>query len=128
MLQGALRVGVLSALTLLLFLSSGSPSSATVVFTVTNNADSGAGSLRQAILDSNASSDANVIDFSIAGGGVHTITPTSAELPALSAPVDIDATSQPGYAGTPLIELDGGSISACDCVGLLVLAPATIRG
>ena len=34
-------------------------------FTVTNNLDSGAGSLHQAILDANANAGANIITFSI---------------------------------------------------------------
>ena len=39
-------------------------------FDVTNTADSGSGSLRQAILDSNAATgQANTIDFSIGSGG-----------------------------------------------------------
>ena len=44
-------------------------------FVVTNTADSGAGSLRQAILDANANSGADVINFNITGTGVHTISP-----------------------------------------------------
>ena len=49
---------------------------AAATFTVTNTNDSGAGSLRQAILDANASAGADLIDFSIPGAGVHTIAPT----------------------------------------------------
>src|SRR5262249_24621069 len=52
-------------------------------FTVTNRDDSGTGSLRQAILDSNAALGAtNTIDFDIPGGGVQTIAPLS-PLPAI---------------------------------------------
>ncbi len=42
-------------------------------YTVTTTADSGAGSLRQAILDSNGNAGANVIDFNITGSGAQTI-------------------------------------------------------
>ena len=42
-------------------------------FTVTSTADSGAGSLRQAILDANATPGADTIAFNIIGRGVHTI-------------------------------------------------------
>jgi hypothetical protein len=59
------------------------PRWAPAVFSVTNTADSGAGSLRQAILDSNGNPGGNVIQFNIAGSGVHTIQPTSA-LPAIT--------------------------------------------
>src|SRR5205823_13165604 len=85
--------------------SCGLPNSNTVV--VTNTNDSGAGSLRQAILDSNASVGVKeTIAFDIAGAGVHTISPTSA-LPVVTDPVVINGTTQPGFTGLPVIELDG---------------------
>ena len=63
---------------------------------VTNTADSGAGSLRQAILDSNAATaGASVIDFAIPGQGVQTIAPLSA-LPPITHAVLIDGFSQSG--------------------------------
>ncbi|MEX0879456.1 MAG: NosD domain-containing protein, partial [Thermoanaerobaculia bacterium] len=79
--------------------------------TVTTTADSGAGSLRQAILDSNASAGVlDTIAFAI-GSGVQTITPLSA-LPIITDPVVIDGTTQPGYAGTPVIEIaDAGLVT-----------------
>src|SRR3989442_5833254 len=54
-------------------------------FVVTNTNDSGAGSLRQAILDANANGSGVVdtITFNISGGGVKTIIPSSA-LPAIT--------------------------------------------
>jgi titin len=78
-------------------------------FMVTNVADSGSGSLRQAILDANAHPGADVIRFSI-GTGARTInvgSTTGAPLPAITGAVTIDATTQPGFNGTPLITLDG---------------------
>ncbi|MBI3653664.1 MAG: VCBS repeat-containing protein [Acidobacteria bacterium] len=74
-------------------------------FTVTNTNDSGAGSLRQAILDANANAGADSIDFAI-GSGTQTITPVL-DLPPVTDPVTIDGTTQPGFAGTPIIELNG---------------------
>jgi parallel beta-helix repeat protein len=96
-------------------------------FSVTNTNDSGSGSLRQAIRDANASSGADIINFSIPGSGVHTITPDSA-LPALTGPVLIDGTTQAGYADHPLIEIDGSQ--AGTGVNGLVLrgGSSTIRG
>jgi hypothetical protein len=80
-------------------------------FTVTTTADSGPGSLRQAILDANATQGSNTIAFAIGQGGVQTIRPTSA-LPAITNPVLLDGTSQPGFSGSPLIVLDGGAAGA----------------
>jgi len=96
-------------------------------FLVNNTADSGPGSLRQAIVDSNAATDgANTIDFNITGQGVQTIAPLSA-LPAITQAVLIDGFSQPGYAGTPLIELTGSQLSSGD--GLTITAAnVTVRG
>jgi hypothetical protein len=95
-------------------------------FLVTTTADSGPGSLRQAILDSNASSGGtNSINFAIPGGGVQTIAPAST-LPAVTAPVLIDATTQPGFAGTPLIVLSGQSLVGSD--PLAVGSEVTVRG
>jgi parallel beta-helix repeat protein len=80
------------------------------IFLVTNTSDSGAGSLRQAILDANAHPGLDAIHFNIPGPGVQTISPASA-LPDILDPVLLDATTQPGYAGTPLIRLDGASLA-----------------
>ena len=65
------------------------------IFTVTNTNDSGAGSLRQAILDANAAPGADTINFNIPGSGVNTITPLTT-LPIITGPVTIDGYSQPG--------------------------------
>jgi plastocyanin len=96
-------------------------------YTVTNTNDSGAGSLRQAILNANSDGGAGTIAFDIPGTGVHTIIPSSA-LPAVSDTVTINGITQPGYAGTPLIELDGASAgSGVDGLDL-VAGNTTVRG
>ena len=76
---------------------------------VTNTNDSGDGSLRKAILDANASPGSELIRFDIPGGGVHTIAPAS-NLPDITDPVVIDATTQPGWTSLPLIELRGQAL------------------
>src|SRR5262245_56736721 len=68
-------------------------------FSVINTNDSGAGSLRQAILDSDGTTGPNTIDFNI-GSGAQTMSLLSA-LPSLTVPVTIDGTSQPGYTSAP---------------------------
>src|SRR5689334_7348997 len=72
----------------------------TILVTNTND-DFGLGSLRSAIVAANAA-PGSVINFQIPAGGVQTINLTSA-LPQLNVPMTIDATTQPGYTGTPLI-------------------------
>ncbi|MFQ6008719.1 MAG: hypothetical protein ACE5K8_07190, partial [Candidatus Zixiibacteriota bacterium] len=68
-------------------------------YTVTNTADSGPGSLRQAILNANANPGFDVINFNIPGAGVQTIFPLT-PLPWLTDPagVKIDGLTQPGSA------------------------------
>ena len=58
---------------------------------VTNTNDTGAGSLRQAILDANANATTTeTISFNIPGAGVRTITPLS-PLPTITGPLVLDA-------------------------------------
>ena len=104
---------------------SGSPLDATE-FIVTNTNDSGAGSLRQAILDANADPGTETIRFNIPGTSVKTITPTSA-LPTITDTVIIDGTTQPGFSGTPIIELNGSSAAIAN--GLRITAGnSTVKG
>ena len=95
------------------------------IFRVTTPLDSGPGSLRQAILDANAALGDDTILFQIAPGG-HQVISLLTPLPAITAPVTLDATTQPGYEGTPVIELEGSQsltsamnglqVSASDCI------------
>jgi hypothetical protein len=83
----------------------GGPADGPEAFLVTNTNDSGPGSFRQAIIDSNAHPATDTIAFAI-GSGPQMISPLHV-LPDITNPVIIDATTQPGYAGTPLITLSG---------------------
>lgn len=95
-------------------------------FPVTTTADSGAGSLRDAITIANTTPGADTITFAI-GTGAQTISPTSA-LPTITDPLTIDGTSQLGFAGKPLIRLDGAGAGA-GVTGLVITAGAsTVRG
>jgi hypothetical protein len=100
---------------------------APAVFTVITTADTGTGSLRQAILNANATPGLDTIRFQISGGP-QTIKPATA-LPNVTDAVIIDGTTQTGYAGTPLIVLDGSAAPAGSSG--LVLANhtgSTVRG
>jgi hypothetical protein len=94
---------------------------------VDTTADSGPGSLRQAIMDANTvTALASTIDFAIPGAGVQTIEPIS-PLPPITASVLIDGTTQPDFVGTPLIAIGGPSPGN---LGSLAVAGAnvTVRG
>ena len=94
------------------------------VFVVTSAGDSGAGSLRQAILDANAQPGADTMVFNIPGSGLHTITPSTA-LPTISDPVTIDGSTQPGFTGSPIIELNGSQAGA-NVDGLRITAGSSV--
>ena len=95
-------------------------------FPVTNTNDSGPGSFRQAILSANMGGGYDTITFSI-GTGVQTIEPLS-PLPTITNPVIIEATTQPGFSGTPLIELDG-ALAGAGANGLRISAGnSTVQG
>lgn len=96
-------------------------------FTVTQSGDDGPGSLRQAILDSNAALSDDTIAFDLEGEGPHTIAPASA-LPEITDPVTVDGTTQAGYSGDPLIDVDGSS-AGFSSSGLRITAGyTTVRG
>jgi parallel beta-helix repeat protein len=99
---------------------------------VTNTADSGPGSLRQAMLDAEGSAGPSLITFSIPGSGPHTITVGTFPLPPITpagGAVTIDGTTQPGYVGDPIVELDGASVGVLTSSGLVIAAGnSTVRG
>lgn len=97
-----------------------SPAAASV-FNVISTADSGPGSLRQAIVDANAHAGADEIRFVL--GAVRTIQPLS-ELPPITGPTHVNGASQPGWAGLPLVELSGASAGAA--TGLRVAAAGSV--
>lgn len=99
--------------------------SAPVTYTVTNTNNSGVGSLRQAIIDSNNHPGTDTIQFNV-GTGLQTISPTS-PLQAITDPTILDGTSQAGFSGTPLIELNG--TNAGNTPGIWITAGnTTIKG
>jgi hypothetical protein len=91
-------------------------------FTVNTLADSGAGSLREAINLANADSVADVINFSVAG----TINVTGAALPNITNPVSINGTVT---AGVPQVRVNAGDATTAALTGVNVIGnTSTIRG
>jgi autotransporter-associated beta strand protein len=91
-----LKAGLAPLLVVLL-----APAGHAAIFTVTNAADSGAGSLRQAITDSNLAGGSNRIVWGAGGGGTLTLL---SGLPAIGGGTVLDATNAPSavtVAGSP---------------------------
>jgi len=110
---------------------------AAATFTVTTTADSGAGSLRQAITDANSNVGSQTIQFAIPGPGVHTITPAT-PLPVITSPTTIDGYTQAGSSPNTLpfpqgtnavltIELSGQALPLdLNARGLRILAGGSV--
>lgn len=143
MKRKSLRIVLLGfcAFALLTVMSPQITTAAPATFTVTNTNDSGAGSLRQAILDANANgnpADMDVIEFDIPGSDVHTISIQS-DLPLASEKVTIDGYSQTGaqantaVAPEPInsvikIEIDGTNATIADGALNLQANESVIKG
>lgn len=96
---------------------------------VTSIANNGAGTLRQAIIDSNQTVNAELIVFDLgpAGGCPYTISP-STQLPTVTSPLTIDGFTQPG--STPNSRFDRYDAEHCvilsgDVANGLRLQPST---
>ena len=106
-------------------------------FTVVNALDTPAhssyvppGSLRDAVNHVNADTQPGIdtINFAI-GSGPQTIKLGYYALPTITHSVVIDGTSQPGFAGKPLIELDGTTAFSSGGNGLFISAGnSTVKG
>ncbi|MGI9600950.1 MAG: LamG-like jellyroll fold domain-containing protein, partial [Acidimicrobiales bacterium] len=72
--------------------------------------------LRAALAEANATAAIGSISFAIPttdlghAGGVWAIEPAS-PLPQLASDINVDATTQPGYSGAPVVNLDGGLLT-----------------
>ncbi|MBA2524190.1 MAG: hypothetical protein H0V18_00200, partial [Pyrinomonadaceae bacterium] len=97
-----------------------------ITFIVTNTNDSGPGSLRQAVINAEANPGADTINFQI-GSGPQTITLQS-NLPSIADPVTIDASTQPGYAGQPLIQMNGINNTIDFAAFDIYAGSSTVRG
>ncbi len=97
-------------------------------YLVQSMADDGSvGTLRWAVLQANANPGPNMIQFDIPGTGVQQIA-LGSPLPQITNPVLIDGTTQPNYAGHPLIELNGAGAGS-NCNGLVLAGgQSTVQG
>lgn len=131
---------VLLVAALLAMLAAGAaPQAHAATFTVNSIADPGTGgcnaaecTLREAIAEANSNpNNADTVAFSIPGPGPHTIVPLT-PLPNVTRSVTIDGTTEPGYAGTPLIELNGTAAGAfadgLRLVGVGTNGNSTVKG
>src|SRR4051812_16439904 len=89
------------------------PNALAAIYTVNTDADTNDGvcdvfncTLREAINAANANSGGDFIDFGIGIGGSSTIQ-LSSQLPDITGTTTIDGTTQTGFAGSPLIQVDG---------------------
>jgi len=96
--------------------------------TVTSTASAGVGTLLSAILQANVNPGADVIAFDI-GSGTREIRVSTA-LPAITDRVAIDGRTQGGFAGVPLIRINGFEAGA-GTSGIVILpggAGPAVRG
>lgn len=110
------------------------PPARAAIFTVTNTNDSGIGSLRQAIIDANASPGADTINFNIPAAGTNTINLLS-PLPPITDPVVINGETESDWVAattsTPAsirIELNGASAGGTGLVFAAGSSGSTVRG
>jgi hypothetical protein len=101
--------------------------------TITTDADSGPNSLRDAIGQANDSPGPDIITFNITdpvystGNGTYRITLDS-PLPVITETITIDATTNSGFAGTPVVEIYGASIDGSGSGLALEADDSTIQG
>ncbi|MBI3241886.1 MAG: hypothetical protein HYZ49_06275 [Chloroflexi bacterium] len=92
-------------------------------FALVNTSDSGQGSLRQVISNANAIAGTDAVRFALTGGAPYSIQPVTT-LPIIADPLTIDGTTQAGFVGSPIVELDGSA--APGSTGLEITAGSSI--
>lgn len=91
-----------------------------------NTEDSGQGSLRQVISNANAIAGTDTVHFELTGAATYTIQPLTV-LPTIADPLTIDGTTQAGFGGSPIVELNGVNLPGDP--GLRITAgTSTVRG
>lgn len=109
----AAALGVIALAATTGLVAAGSASAAPLSLVVNSASDAGTGgctasecTLREALEAANTNPGPDTISFSVGGGGHQRISVASF-LPSLVEPVVLDATTQPGFSGAPLIEVTG---------------------
>ncbi|HET7720199.1 MAG TPA: right-handed parallel beta-helix repeat-containing protein, partial [Acidimicrobiales bacterium] len=120
-----LSVAMYLAAALLLVRADGSRA---LTFTVTTTADSGPGSLRQAISDANQNPGADTIEFEIPSPPATFTILLQGQLPDITSPVTIDATTQTGYVDRPVVEVRGPVPASPGLVLAGGSTPSVVRG
>jgi hypothetical protein len=126
-----IRFAAIRSTILLVFVVMLSTTTNAAIYTVTTTADSGPGSLRQAMTDANATAAiADEIHFNIAGAGPHVINALT-PLPSVTSSLTIDGFTQSGASANTLSPSEGGldtvlkiSLTGPGVTNALVLAPA----
>ncbi len=97
---------------------------------VTSAADSGTGTLRAALTTANQTTGLVTINFAIGVSGTSQTINLISALPAISATVLLDGTSQGGssYSGPQLIELNGAAVVGSASGLVLTGSNSTIKG
>jgi parallel beta-helix repeat protein len=103
------------------------------IYTVTRTVDDTLpGSLRRAILDANGNAGIDTIAFNLPGTGTQTIIAPSGlftdTLPEITDPVIIDGTTQPGFAGTPIVKVEAQLYGVTKKVFDISAGGSTIKG
>jgi len=105
-------------------------------FTVNSTADTDDGActvghctFREAVIAANATTAADLISFNLPGTGPYLIQLADSDdnaWPAVTQPVTIDGTTQPGWTDNPIIEIEGSGLSG-SCLRVQG-SGSTIRG
>ena len=107
----------------LLVLASAAPAGAQITVNSTN--DPGVGvcdlvecTLREAITAANQNPGSDLIEFNIEATFPPNTIQLISELPIIFTPMEIDGTSEPDYAGAPVVFIDGSLLAAGNGLGI----------
>ncbi|MET0618900.1 MAG: hypothetical protein ABW056_01410, partial [Thermoanaerobaculia bacterium] len=112
----------------MLIFAGAAAAAAAATYTVTAQGESGPGSIGAAIQSSNASVGVlDTIEFDLPGTPPFLVM-LFMGIPTITDPVIIDATTQPGYAGTPLFQIRQGLGQGPGLILAATAGGSTIRG